>query len=207
MLTAALGAALLAAPVGVMLERFGTVCQTSLVGDTSHAKCDDWCGDDPTRCDYCRCRACANCAGSPADGSSAAAAVTPAMIAAAVMPPSVRPECSHPHEPLCEEFCSPFKGDHCASCRCASCPWCAAYQAHDAELGPPTTMLRFEDCTWVHGMKMRDVEQKEYCSGISQYGRAQCELHVTKWQLGERAHCFAVPTEPSRPACCSTVAV
>jgi hypothetical protein len=181
-----LSAALLAAPAGVMLERFGTRCESSLQGDSSHAKCDDWCGAEPTDCDYCRCRACNMCSAFPADGSgSAAAAVTPAMIAAAVVPTTVRPECVGPPEPQCEDFCSPFKGDHCSSCRCATCAWCLAYQPHDAELGPPTTMLRFEECTWVHGMKMREPEQSEYCSGVSEYGRAHCELHISKWQLGK----------------------
>jgi len=192
--------ALLAAPTSVLLERFGAECHTELSDDSEFAKCDEFCADDAGRCGFCRCRACAMCAALPADGSAAVAALVPipepaavaarvvtaAMVAAAVVPTPPPTECSGPTEAMCEDFCSPFKGQHCGSCRCAKCAWCAALEQHDMAGGPPTTMRMVGDnCDWVQGMKMRDLDQHEYCSGISEHGRGQCEVHVTKWRLGE----------------------
>ena len=134
MLLVALAVSLLAAPTGVLLKRFGVECHTELSDDSVFAKCDDMCADDAQHCALCRCRACATCAALPADGSDGSVAapdamaaptkaapyhVTAAMVAAAVVPTPSPTDCSGPTEMTCEEFCSPFKGQHCSSCRCA----------------------------------------------------------------------------------------
>jgi len=182
----------LGAPTSVLLDRFGLPCESSREDDGTVAKCDDWCGEDlADRCEFCRCRACARCAALPQDGSAtllsteqAAEAALMRRVASTIVSAPEATDCSGLGERSCEEFCSPIKGQHCTSCRCALCPWCLAFHEHELRSGPPTTMIRLEKCDWVQGMKIRQPEKDEFCSSVTEYGRAQCELHITRWRLG-----------------------
>ena len=112
----------------------------------------------------------------PASATPTSTAPVTAVTPVAPSTTAAASRCSGPTAPSCESFCSPHKGQHCSSCRCAACPFCAAFEPHTAS-GQPVAIRHLDDCGWVESMRLRDPAKQQFCSGVTE-SRAQCELHV-----------------------------